>query len=154
MPTKSRFHHLRVRWRYWFDNTLNSGTAALIGWLAIFSTVIVIISALVVTLFNVDPAEKDIAFVEALWISLMRTLDPGNLSSDNGWTFRWVMLTVTIVGVLIVSTLIGIVNAGITQTLENMRKGPFVCRRTRSYPDPRLVSIDLFPAQQVGGGTS
>ena len=123
MPTRSRLRNLRVKWRYWFDNTLNSGTAALIGWLGLFSTVIVVISSLVVTIFNVDPAEKNISFVEALWISLMRTLDPGNLSSDNGWAFRWVMLAVTIVGVLIVSTLIGIVNAGITQTLENMRKG-------------------------------
>jgi ion channel POLLUX/CASTOR len=130
MATKSRLRNLRVRWRYWFDNTLNSGTAALIGWLGLFSTIIVIISALVVTIFNVDPAERDISFIEALWVSLMRTLDPGNLSSDDGWAFRWVMLVVTIVGVLIVSTLIGIVNAGITQTLEAMRKG-------RSFVDER-----------------
>ncbi|MEI9920890.1 MAG: potassium transporter TrkA [Bacteroidota bacterium] len=130
MPTNSRFRSLKVRWRYWFDNTLNSGTVALIGWLGLFSIVLVIISALVVTVFNVDPAEKDISFIEAFWISLMRTLDPGNLSNDNGWTFRLVMLAVTIVGVLIVSTLIGIVNAGITQTLEAMRKG-------RSFVDER-----------------
>ncbi|MFL5728767.1 MAG: CASTOR/POLLUX-related putative ion channel [Cytophagaceae bacterium] len=113
----------RVKFRYWFDNTLSSGPMALIAWLGLVSTVIVITAAVIVSIFNIDPAEKDIHFMEALWISLMRTLDPGNLSSDNGWSFRIVMLLVTTAGLLIVSTLIGIVNAGLTQILENLRKG-------------------------------
>src|SRR6478609_4773309 len=119
---RNSFNSIRVKFRYWFDNTLNSGTVALIGWLALASTIVVIVSALIVTLFNIDPDEKNIEFIEAFWVALMRTLDPGNLASDNGWSFRFVMLSVTVAGLLIVSTLIGIVNAGITQTLENMRK--------------------------------
>lgn len=120
---KTRLKSFRVKFLYWFDNTLNSGTIALIGWLGLISIIVVILSAVLVTVFNIDPEEKNIEFVEALWVSLMRTLDPGNLNGDNGWAFRAVMVTVTVVGLLIVSTLIGIVNAGISQTLENMRKG-------------------------------
>ena len=119
----SRLKLLRVKFRYWFDNTMNSGTIALIGWLGLVFTVVVILAAVVVSIFNIDPEEKNIEFIEALWISLMRTLDPGNLSNDNGWAFRGMMLAVTGVGLLIVSSLIGIVNSGITQMLENMRKG-------------------------------
>ena len=120
---KSRLKSFRRKFRYWFDNTLNSGTIALIGWLGLVSALVVVVAAVTVSILDIDPQEKNIEFIEALWISLMRTLDPGNLSSDNGWAFRGVMVTVTVVGLLIVSSLIGIVNAGITQTLENMRKG-------------------------------
>jgi len=120
---KPYFKSFRAKFLYWFDNTLNSGTIALIGWLGLVSAAVVIISSVLVTIFNIDPSEKNIEFVEALWVSLMRTLDPGNLNNDNGWAFRAVMVVVTIVGLLMVSTLIGIVNAGITDTLVNMRKG-------------------------------
>jgi len=120
---KSLLRPLLIKFRYWFDNTLNSGTIALIAWLGLVSALVVVIAAVLVSIFNIDPQEKDIEFTEALWISLMRTLDPGNLNNDNGWAFRGVMVTVTIVGLLIVSSLIGIVNAGITQTLESLRKG-------------------------------
>ena len=113
----------KTKLRYWFDNTLSSGTIALIAWLGLFSLVVVFIASGLITLFNIDPEEKDIGFMEAFWVSLMRTLDPGNLSNDNGWPFRIVMFLVTIVGILIVSTLIGIVNSGIESALENLRKG-------------------------------
>jgi voltage-gated potassium channel Kch len=112
-----------IRFRYWFDNTLSSGTIAMILWLGLVSAVIVFFAAAIVTILKIDPQEKDITFIEALWLSLMRTLDPGNLNSDNGWPFRIVMLVVTGVGLLIVSTLIGIVNSGIERTMENLRKG-------------------------------
>ncbi len=113
----------KTKLRYWFDNTLSSGTIALIAWLGLFSILVVLLASAIVTILNIDPSEKNISFLEAFWISLMRTLDPGNLSNDNGWSFRLVMLMVTIVGILIVSTLIGIVNSGIGNTLENLRKG-------------------------------
>jgi hypothetical protein len=113
----------KTKFRYWFDNTLSSGAVALIAWLGLFSIIIVFIASAVVTIMDIDPQEKNIGFPEAFWISLMRTLDPGNLSNDNGWPFRIVMLTVTVVGILIVSTLIGLVNSGIAHTLENLRKG-------------------------------
>src|SRR5436190_581570 len=112
---------LKVKLRYLFDNTLNSGPMALIAWLGLVSIIVVITAAVYVSIFDIDPQEKNIGFMEALWISLMRTLDPGNLSNDNGWSFRMVMLIVTVVGLLIVSTLIGIVNSGIMQLLENLR---------------------------------
>jgi voltage-gated potassium channel Kch len=119
------FHtkNLKVKLKYWFDTTLSSGTLSLIIWLGIACFIIVLASAGLVSILNIDPQEKEIAFLEALWISLMRTLDPGNLSNDTGWSFRLIMLLVTIVGLFMVSTLIGIINSGIGNTLEILRKG-------------------------------
>ncbi|HVD99593.1 MAG TPA: hypothetical protein VNB90_15400 [Cytophagaceae bacterium] len=115
--------NFRSRFRFWFDSTLNKGPVAQIFWLGVFAIFIVLLAAVVVTVLQIDPDDRNIGFLEALWVSLMRTLDPGNLNGDLGWAFRFVMLLVTTVGLLIVSTLIGIINSGISQTLEDLRKG-------------------------------
>lgn len=53
----------------------------------------------------------------------MRAMDAGNLAGDNGWSFRFLMLVVTMGGIFITSTLIGVLTSGITSKLENLRKG-------------------------------
>ena len=63
------------------------------------------------------------SFLEAFWASLMRTLDAGTMGADAGWGFRIVMLLVTIGGIFIVSTLIGILASGIEGKLDDLRKG-------------------------------
>ena len=53
----------------------------------------------------------------------MRTLDAGTMGGDTGPGFRIVMLLVTIGGIFIVSTLIGILSNGLEERIENLRKG-------------------------------
>ncbi|PJF24042.1 MAG: hypothetical protein CUN53_19835, partial [Phototrophicales bacterium] len=64
-----------------------------------------------------------IPFWEAVWESLMRTLDPGTMGQDTGSGFRAVMLLVTLGGIFIVSALIGVLNNAIQGQIERLRKG-------------------------------
>src|SRR5687767_11699978 len=112
------------RGRYAFDNTMSKGPIALIAWLALLSLVVVLVAAVIVVVLRITPAGEDVlAFVEAFWMALMRTLDPGTMGGDKGWGFRLVMLGVTLGGIFVVSTLIGVLSAGINEKLDQLRKG-------------------------------
>jgi hypothetical protein len=62
-------------------------------------------------------------FVEAFWLAVVRTLDPGTFGADTGWRFRLIMLVDTLGGVFIVAALIGILSSGLEERLGEMRKG-------------------------------
>jgi ion channel POLLUX/CASTOR len=110
--------------RYQFDKSMAAGTAALIGWLALISLAVIALAAAVVALTHVAPdGSEPLSFGEAMWESLMRTLDSGTMGGDTGWGFRMVMLLVTLGGIFIVSTLIGILSSGIEGKLDELRKG-------------------------------
>jgi voltage-gated potassium channel Kch len=114
----------RDRMRYWVDNQFSKGTRALILWLGVLSLAIVFIAAGVVAAARIAPPEvESLSFHEAFWMSLMRTLDPGTMGGDQGWAFRVVMFLVTIGGIFIISTLIGVLSSGIEGRLEDLRKG-------------------------------
>lgn len=114
----------RVRFRYWFDNLMSKGPAALIGWLGLLSLLLVILAGITLTVTGFSQEnEESLTFVEAAWNSLMRTLDPGTMGGDTGWGFRITMLMVTLGGIFIVSTLIGVLASGISNKLDELRKG-------------------------------
>ncbi|MHC1784237.1 MAG: NAD-binding protein [Anaerolineaceae bacterium] len=115
---------LREKFQYWLDNQFSRGTGALITWLGILSLVVVVLAAIIVTLFGISPAgEGPLGFWEAFWVSLMRTLDAGTMGGDAGWGFRLVMFAVTLGGVFVISTLIGVLTSGVESKLENLQKG-------------------------------
>lgn len=115
---------LSQKMRYAFENTLSKGTPAIIMWLAILSLLIVIISATLLAITGIrQPDDEDLNFFEATWRSLMHTMDAGTLGGDSGWSFRIVMLFVTIGGIFILSSLIGTLTSGLESTLDEMRKG-------------------------------
>ena len=62
-------------------------------------------------------------FGETIWMSMMRTLDPGTMGDDEGWSFRLMMLLVTSYGIVMLSTFIGLVSNGIMSKLTELRKG-------------------------------
>ncbi len=112
------------RLRYAFDKSMAAGTGALIGWLALVSGLIIVLAALAVALSGVQQDEgKRIGFVDAAWASLMHAMDSGALGGDTGWGFRLIMLLVTLSGLFIVGSLIGILSSGIEGRLEQLRKG-------------------------------
>ncbi|HEX8516465.1 MAG TPA: potassium transporter TrkA [Bacteroidia bacterium] len=112
------------RIRYSFENTLSKGTPAIIMWLAVVSVLIVVIAAALLTFTGIrQPDNEDLNFAEAAWQSLMHTMDSGTLGGDSGWSFRIIMLFVTIGGIFILSSLIGTLTSGLEATLEEMRKG-------------------------------
>jgi ion channel POLLUX/CASTOR len=116
----------RQKLQYAFENTLSAGSIAIIGWLAIISFITVIIAALVLAVTGIGSnpeSGENVSFIEAAWGSLMHALDAGNLASDAGWGLRILMLLVTIVGIFIVSSLIGAITSGLESRIEEMRKG-------------------------------
>jgi len=113
------------RLRYAFDNSMSGGAIVLIGYLGLVSLALIALFAVVVVLFRIVPggAAEPPGFVEAAWLSLMRTLDSGTMGGDEGWGFRVSMLGVTLGGIFIVSALIGVINNGIEDKLDELRKG-------------------------------
>ena len=115
---------LKEKLRYRFDNTMSKGTVAIIGWLALLSLALVVVAGAILFLTGISPeGEGEVGFIEGIWKSLMRTLDPGTMGGDAGWGFRIIMFMVTLGGIFIISTLIGIISSGIDQLIENLRKG-------------------------------
>ena len=116
----------RQRFQYQFDNLMARGTPAMIGMLFVFSLIIVIIAGAVIsaTGFVQEGFEGPrLGFGEAMWESLMRTLDSGTMGGDTGTGFRAIMLFVTLGGIFVVSALIGVLNNAIESQMERLRKG-------------------------------
>ncbi|MGB3674480.1 MAG: hypothetical protein WA988_08575, partial [Candidatus Nanopelagicales bacterium] len=55
--------------------------------------------------------------------ALLRALDPGTMASDEAWPLRLTSLAVTLFGVLLVSTVIGITATGISARLGRIGRG-------------------------------
>lgn len=130
------------RLRYEFDKSMAAGPIALIGWLAVVSLVMIGFAGLVLTITQfAQDGEQPLGFVEAFWESLMRTLDSGTMGGDTGWGFRIVMLFVTLTGIFVVSTLIGVISSGMDSKLEELRKG-----RSRVLEDDHSVILNWSPS--------
>ncbi|HEY0074590.1 MAG TPA: hypothetical protein VGB77_10845 [Abditibacteriaceae bacterium] len=124
MASKGRTVTFSDRLRYSFDKSMAAGPIALIGWLALVSLTLILVAAIVLALTGIQPEGGDkLSFPEALWQSMMRALDAGTVGGDEGWSFRLVMFLVTVAGVFIVSSLIGVLTSGLESKMEEMRKG-------------------------------
>lgn len=118
---------LQQKWQYFFDNYMSRGTGALIVGLSIVALIVIVIAAAVISVGGValapEGSTSSMSFGEAAWEGLMRTLDAGTMGGDQGWGFRAVMFVVTLGGVFFVSALIGILNNGLEDKLDDLRKG-------------------------------
>ena len=111
------------RLRYAFDNTMSRGTPALIAWLGVISVLMILAVSLLVELFR-DRLDPEGDFWVTFWRNLLRTLDPGTMGGDTGSVpFLMLMLLVTLGGIFIVSTLIGVLSSGIESKIDELRKG-------------------------------
>jgi voltage-gated potassium channel Kch len=112
------------RLRYEFDKSVAAGPVALLGWLAIFTLIVVVIAGGVLALFRIAPdGSGAMSFGEAVWESLIRTLGGGTTGGVGGWAFRWVMLILTLAGILIVSALIAVLSTALGGRLDELRRG-------------------------------
>lgn len=115
----------RQRLRYAFDNTLSRGTPALIAWLAIASIAFIALTAVLLLITHTGP--KDDGFFGLMWHNLVRTLDPGVIGDDRKdypqAVYLLITLTVTLGGVFIVGTLIGLISSGVHNQIGELRKG-------------------------------
>src|SRR4051812_35915166 len=81
------------RLRYMFDNSMSSGTPALIAWLTAATLLLIVVFALILTISGVHQAGTDRNFFEDLFYNLLHALDPGTVGGDTGsWTWLLSML--------------------------------------------------------------
>ena len=115
---------LRRRVRVWFDGTMDRGTPALIGWLGLASLALITVVTGLSALFAAKETGERGGWASVLWDSVMRTLDPGTMGGDIGSpVYLGLMLVVTIGGIFIVSSLIGVLTTGLNDAITNLRKG-------------------------------
>ncbi|MGI9645586.1 MAG: CASTOR/POLLUX-related putative ion channel [Ilumatobacteraceae bacterium] len=127
MTDQARFkgqRSVRRRFRYRVDNVLSRGVGAPLLVLGGITVIVVLVSAAVLTAFSVSFAgEEDTTWLEGFWQSVLRLMDPGTMADDVGWWARIIALMVTVVGILIVGTLIGVIASGVEQRVEGLRRG-------------------------------
>jgi len=112
----------RDRIVYAFDTMMSRGTAGLIIWLGVLSAILIVLFSVIITFTGTAPDGE--SFPTLLWMSLMRTMDPGTIGGDQGSSgFLLSMLLVTFSGIFIFSALIGILTTGLEAKLESLRKG-------------------------------
>lgn len=110
------------KFRYSFDTMMSKGTAGLIVWLGVLSIILILLFSIIIMTTGTAPEGEK--FPTLLWMSLMRTMDPGTIGGDSGsFGFLLSMLIVTFSGIFIFSTLIGILTTGIETKLDTLRKG-------------------------------
>ena len=120
----------RQRLRYWFDNTMAHGTSALIGWLAVLSLILIVVFAVIMLVVAAFvplqlPNGQEANLANTLWQTFLHAFNNGQLGSDSGveWPFLAVMFGVTIGGIFILSTLIGVLTNGMNARLDELRRG-------------------------------
>ena len=124
----------------------------MIVFLAILAIIIIAIVSGIVKFTGLSPTVTDPAtaverpanFIELIWMGLMRTLDAGTMGGDTGsWWFLIAMFVITLVGVFVVSSLIGILSSG----LDFMGVNEDYCQVTRYLFEqlPELVDVGYNP---------
>jgi ion channel POLLUX/CASTOR len=132
----------RNRLRYRFDEFMGRGTIALIVGLFVISIVLIVTVAFII-LVTGHEGDPDLDFGTLLRLGLLRTLDPGTMGGDTGsGGFLLSMFAITLGGIFVISTLIGILNTGLESKLSELRKG-------RSTVVEREHTVILGWSQQI-----
>jgi voltage-gated potassium channel Kch len=116
---------LGARLRYRFDAALSRGPSVVIGWLGVLTLAIILFSALILTLIGFSGVNGggELGFAEAFWQSMLRIVDAGTFAGDTGWGTRLLGLTVTLAGIFLAGSLIGLIASAVDQRIELLRKG-------------------------------
>ena len=113
---------LREKLRYAFDATMARGPIALVAWLGLLTLALIVVFSAIVLITGTNSGHDTIA--GQLFYTLMHALDPGTVAGDTGsWQFLLLMLVLTLLGLFIVSALIGVIATGIDERLVQLRKG-------------------------------
>lgn len=115
---------LRCKLRYWFDNTMARGTAALIGLLAAVSLGVVVVITLLIAV--IDPSGDDGGGhhpLLELWRNFLAAFDLQSVEVSGHASFLALRLVLALGGIFLVGALIGILATGLEGRLEELRKG-------------------------------
>ncbi|MFL5955560.1 MAG: CASTOR/POLLUX-related putative ion channel [Gaiellaceae bacterium] len=110
---------------------MSRGSIAMIGGLGAISLLLVGSLSAIVALDHLAPVGDGgrPGMLRDFFITFLHTIDPGAIAHEaigegvTSWPFLLAMLGVTIGGILLVSTLIGVIAAGLDQRMQDLRKG-------------------------------
>ncbi|HEY5229713.1 MAG TPA: hypothetical protein VIJ11_02325 [Galbitalea sp.] len=114
------------RIRYRFDNVMARGTGAIIALLGLVTFAFILLIAVILEIFHIFPGgdrANQFPFGEAIWQNLLRTLDTGTMAGDTGWGYRIASLVITVAGIFVAASLIGIISSAFDSKVEDLRKG-------------------------------
>jgi TrkA-N domain. len=96
-----------------------------IAWLGGLTLVIIVAAAFASFLAGAyrDANGHRSGIIESMWQSLLRVLDSGTFAGDNGTIARIIALTVTLSGIFIAGSLIGLIASAVDQKIADLRKG-------------------------------
>ncbi len=122
----SRRRSVKARFRYRFDQALSRGPVVIVGWLGLVTAAIILVSAVGYTLFQltgIEGEEKKLGFTDALWHSVLRVLGLTDITPDSGNVTRVIGVFVSLVGIFVAGSLIGLIASAVDQRIERLRKG-------------------------------
>jgi voltage-gated potassium channel Kch len=118
---RAKVHH---RLRYRFDNSLARGPLVLIGWLGVAVILLVLVATTAAAVTHVlFGGGRNRGVVEDLWQGLRRVLDASAFGNDTAWPARLMALFVTLFGIFIGGSLIGLIATALDQRVDQLRKG-------------------------------
>jgi voltage-gated potassium channel Kch len=122
--SRSAQHSFRARLRYRIDSSLSRGPAALVAWLAAITLGVAVAGAIVLNLIAATfGGSLNGTLPEDFWQSILRTVDTGTFANDTQWPTRIIALFVTLSGIFLAGSLIGVIATTIDQRVERLRKG-------------------------------
>ncbi|MEA2685978.1 MAG: hypothetical protein QOE93_1173 [Actinomycetota bacterium] len=116
-------HSFRRRVRYKFDTILARGTIAVILWLGLLTGTVVLVTGIILSVAEILVHGHHVGIIEGVWQNLLRTLEPAAMEADTGWPLRLQSLFVVLFGILVGSSLIGLIASGIERRVDELRKG-------------------------------
>ncbi|MCU1351078.1 MAG: TrkA-N domain protein [Acidimicrobiales bacterium] len=111
--------------RYKFDLALSRGPLVVIGYLGLVMLTVILLATVIVFTLRVSGVngQNHLSFAEAFWQSVLRVLDSGTFAGDTGWGARIVSLVVTLAGIFLAGSLIGLIANAVDQKISDLRKG-------------------------------
>ena len=120
MPARRSF---RRRVRYKFDTILARGTVAVILWLFLITAAVVVVTGTLLSVLDIAVHGHHVGIIEGIWQNMLRSFEPAAMEADTGWPLRLQSLLVVVFGILVVSSLIGLIASGIDRRVDELRKG-------------------------------
>src|SRR5687767_5649029 len=113
----------RRRVRYKFDTILARGTVSVIMWLFLVTAAVVIVTGTLLSLLDIAVHGHQVGIIEGMWQNMLRSFEPAAMEADTGWPLRLQSLFVVLFGILVGSSLIGLIASGIERRVDELRKG-------------------------------
>ncbi len=112
--------------RYRFDLALSRGPLVVIGYLGLVMLAIIVAAALVLMLTGIGGVNGGGSVhnpFEAFWQAMLRVLDSGTFAADSSWPARFLGLFITLAGIFLAGSLIGLIANAVDQAIDQLRKG-------------------------------